>query len=602
MENVQSSTKQGNPIKSSSKTKLILLVGVVLLLVIISAVFIFLNSSDLQTNLMGKKGRSAKAAGSSFIFTAAGDYGASSATSDGLDLVASSGADLNLALGDFSYSDLAPESSWCDYVKARVGSTFPFELIAGNHEDNGPDGDVNNFAACLPDRIGSLTGTYAKEYYFDYLSLARFIMISPDLTIDGSSYDYSTGSPRYNWVASAIDDARSSNIPWVIVGMHKNCITMGVKSCEIGADLQNLLLNRKVDLILQGHEHNYQRSKQLTCASVGSFNSSCVTDSGSDGVYAKGIGSVLVIVGVGGKSTYNVNTSDPEAGYFAKWMGSNSNPRKGFIKFTVSDTKISAQFVGSTAGSFNDSFKIKNITHPNGSLIRANGQTSIYLIDGGQKRKIPSPRVLLSRFDPKYLSSVSSYEIGTYSTGSNITLNDGVLLKDSGTGIYVLSDGQKRWIRSPSAFYGHGYKSENIITVSDAYLASYSNGPDVNSSTTHPNGSLIRASGQTSIYLIDGGQKRKIPSPRVLLSRFDPKLIAETTNQAVNAFPDGSSVTFNNGVLLSDSGTGIYVLSDGQKRWIRSPGAFYELGYKPENIITVSDAYLASYPNGSDIH
>jgi len=49
-----------------------------------------------------------------------------------------------------------------------MGSSFPVELVSGNHEDDGPDGQIAKFAACLPDRIGGISGTYGKEYYFDY--------------------------------------------------------------------------------------------------------------------------------------------------------------------------------------------------------------------------------------------------------------------------------------------------------------------------------------------------------------------------------------------------------------------------------------------------
>ncbi len=45
--------------------------------------------------------------------------------------------------------------------------------------------------------------------------------------------------------------------------MHKPCLSLGEYACDIGADLTNLLLSKKVDLVLSGHEHIYQRSKQL---------------------------------------------------------------------------------------------------------------------------------------------------------------------------------------------------------------------------------------------------------------------------------------------------------------------------------------------------
>ena len=146
---------------------------------------------------------------------------------------------------DLSYANLTPESSWCDYVQSHVGSTFPFELIAGNHDSAGSDqeGYIDNFAACLPDRLGGVRGTYGKEHYFDYPAstpIARFILISPNLCfyVSGQSgsttcYSYAAGTSHYTWLANTIDAARAAGIPWVIVGMHETCISTGVTACQI---------------------------------------------------------------------------------------------------------------------------------------------------------------------------------------------------------------------------------------------------------------------------------------------------------------------------------------------------------------------------------
>src|SRR5437588_1778830 len=106
----------------------------------------------------------------SFGFGASGDFSATSNTDATLNLIGSSGLAFHLALGDLSYANLTPESYWCSYVHSHVGSTFPFELIAGNHDSAGSDqqGYIDNFAACLPDRLGGRGGTYGREYYFDY--------------------------------------------------------------------------------------------------------------------------------------------------------------------------------------------------------------------------------------------------------------------------------------------------------------------------------------------------------------------------------------------------------------------------------------------------
>src|SRR6266536_6067932 len=315
----------------------------------------------------------------SFSFTAGGDIGGNSNTSTALDLIAQSGSQFHLAIGDLSYSEITPESNWCSYVKSRVGSTFPFELLSGNHEDGGEilthDGLIDNFAQCLPDRLGAV-GTYGKEYSFDYPAsspIARFIMISPDLTFtNGGLYSYAAGTDHYNWVASTIDNARAAGIKWVIVGMHKVCISIGMIPCDIGNDLFNLLVSKKVDLILQGHDHDYQRSKQLalngtTCTAIQAetYNSNCVVNDGSTGSYTQGQGPVVDIVGTVGEGLQTINPCDGDAGYFANWMGNNVNPTNGLTKFTISADQLtaSANFTGSTVpNNFTDSFTISSPT------------------------------------------------------------------------------------------------------------------------------------------------------------------------------------------------------------------------------------------------
>jgi hypothetical protein len=198
--------------------------------------------------------------------------------------------------------------------------------------------------------------------------IMRLIMISPDLTINGVSYSYAANSTYYNRLSAWIDEAKSRG-QWVAVGMHKNCLTAGTKRCEIGTDLLNLLVSKKVDIILQGHDHGYQRSKQLahaagcTAIAAGAYNAACVADDGSDNNYTKGAGPVILINGVGGRCCHQVNPADTEAPYFARMFGNDAVDTTGFTKFTVSPDRIDAQFVAST-GTESDSFSIGSATAP----------------------------------------------------------------------------------------------------------------------------------------------------------------------------------------------------------------------------------------------
>lgn len=295
----------------------------------------------------------------SFIFAAAGDIGANARTDSALRAVATSGASFFLALGDMSYDEVVPESSFCDWVKARLGPTYPFQVVGGNHEeDSRVDGFIMNFAACLPDRMGSV-GLYARESYFDYQGLVRFISIAADLVIEGQAYDYLPGNAHYDWLVQAIDGARLANIPWVVVTMHKVCLTTGTKSCEVGSGLMNLLISKRVDLVLEGHDHNYQRSKQLSCAAPNSYVASCVSDDGTDGIYPKGAGTVFVIAGAVGRGFYAVNSADTEAGYFTKTMaGETPEAGRGFVRYTVTGNRIDAELIPTGGSTTGDRFSI----------------------------------------------------------------------------------------------------------------------------------------------------------------------------------------------------------------------------------------------------
>jgi hypothetical protein len=316
--------------------------------------------------LIPTSGHVVYADGATFQFAAAGDHNQSVTTNSSLERLADSGVNFYLALGDLSYTSVGEESDWCNIVKSYMGPNFPFELVSGFHDDGreSPPSDgglIDSYANCLPDKLGS-TGVYGKEYYFDYPAsgpLARIIMVSPDLNFtNGGFYSYNVGSSHYKWLSSAIDGARASGISWIIVAMHKPCISAGTyPTCIVGRDLMNLLFQKKVDLVLQAHDHNYQRSKQLTCALVEKFSSSCVANDGSSGIYAKGRGTIFVIAGTFGQVFYPINFTNPNAAYFTILASNNtSGMGHGFVHISVAADQIRAQT--DFSGNFSDSFSI----------------------------------------------------------------------------------------------------------------------------------------------------------------------------------------------------------------------------------------------------
>lgn len=266
-----------------------------------------------------------------------------------------------LGLGDLGYAP--DEELWCAAVKERMNDIL---VIAGNHDvGESSGGNISRYVIHCPLTLNvSVTadpGTpgFGFGYYFDYPSpdpLARFVLIAAGLR-GTLNYDFSPGSGHYSWVVNAIQSAREEGMEWVVAGLHKQCIGVGPRGCTMGQAIFDKLVELRVDLILQGHEHVYQRSKQLAlgekCTSVvsdGRFDSDCVVNDGADGEYGKGDGTIVVVNGAGGRSLSNVaiNGSDPEIGYFAEVMGGNANtqdsdPGFGAVVFTVSSSSVQAR-------------------------------------------------------------------------------------------------------------------------------------------------------------------------------------------------------------------------------------------------------------------
>ena len=258
------------------------------------------------------------------------------------------------------------KQAWCDFVHATLDQGFPFQLLSGNHESNGINGNINDFSSCLPNQLPGLVGIYGREWYVDVPHtnpIVRFVMISPTLGFPAvGQYSYTAGTTHYQWTANTIDDARAKSIPWVVVGMHKPCLTLGEYQCDPGTALINLLMAKKVDLVLSGHEHLYQRTHQLAtssgCLSLvpNTANPACIVD--SDSAFTKGAGTVFATIGTGGTPLRDVNTADPDALYFAKFSGANAAPSYGSLDVkTTSDTLI-AGFTAASGGPFSDAFTI----------------------------------------------------------------------------------------------------------------------------------------------------------------------------------------------------------------------------------------------------
>lgn len=242
----------------------------------------------------------------------------------------------SLIVGDLAYADTAGiESQYCAWAKARVAGGA--QILPGNHEAQDGDGAFSAYAACLPDLWG-VSGSYAEGAWYADRGPMRVIGVSPGIVLPSASRTYAAGTPELAQLADWIDAAKLAG-RWVVVTMHMPCLTVGSHGCASPPALTDLLLSRRVDLVLSGHDHNYSRSHQLT----GTAYAPVVVD--RDGAFVAGAGSIFATVGAGGHNARTVASPLPAWAATASGTNSPGGIAFGHLEITATATLLTARYV-----------------------------------------------------------------------------------------------------------------------------------------------------------------------------------------------------------------------------------------------------------------
>jgi predicted phosphodiesterase len=275
-----------------------------------------------------------------FNFAAAGDWGCTVDTTNTVKQIQKKDPELVLALGDFSYKKTG--NCW---LKETSSINNKLKLAMGDHEE-GDEGDPTLLLAQYNNHF-NLTNTY---YSFDYYNV-HFIAMN-------SEVPFTVNSPQYSFVRNdLISTSQNPDIKWIIVYFHHPMYTSPSKhpSNSLLRDTYHSLFDQYgVDLVLQGHNHNYQRSYPMTYNNNnnnGNSSNPTITSANTN-TYNDPIGEVYVIAGTGGRDLYDLKS---KAEYIITQY-------KGFgflnIDITNDGTKLIGTFYANEDGSVKDTFTI----------------------------------------------------------------------------------------------------------------------------------------------------------------------------------------------------------------------------------------------------
>jgi len=241
--------------------------------------------------------------------------------------------------------------------------------------------------------------------------------------------------------------------------------------------------------------------------------------------------------------------------------------------------------------------------YPDGSLLKAQDDPGVWLIQYGQRRLIKSYPVFLSRFDPRKIIRVSRTDLEKYDIGPDIKFYNYSLLRRPDTGaIYLLADDELRHIVSLDVFKSIGFNIEEVVNVNLEDLAGYKLGSDISVESVYPTGALLKNKTNSSVYYVENGVKHPIYAMEILTANFSKKVLTRVAPEELARYRTGDPVKFKDGELIKAANESeIYVVSDGKRRLIKNEKTFAKFGYNLYNIITTSRAGLEAQPLGADL-
>ena len=192
---------------------------------------------------------------SNFNFAAAGDFGCNDNTKDTIENIVDKDPELVLGLGDYSYTTTI--ACWLDIIEPIDNKNFKISI--GNHETPTPPNSKTSLSYYEYDKLMKHFNLTRQYYSFDYENV-HFLAMSTELEGAGEL------NAQYDFVNRDLSNAsRNLEIDWIIVFLHKPLYSLPTKSFDQEEtrslrEVYNPLFRKyNVDLVLQGHNHNYQR-------------------------------------------------------------------------------------------------------------------------------------------------------------------------------------------------------------------------------------------------------------------------------------------------------------------------------------------------------
>jgi len=231
------------------------------------------------------------------------------------------------------------------------------------------------------------------------------------------------------------------------------------------------------------------------------------------------------------------------------------------------------------------------MTYEDGTLVKRQGSDDIYIIENQVLRWIPDGDTFRwRRYKLRNVKALTDAQFCAYQIGNQLpsVMVRRIVRTPNDNRVWELrTDMRRKWISNIQLFRELLYSFSNVQTISPKKLNIYERI------------SLIRGTNDDKVYYIpdtDRPLKHLIPSVSVFKSYkrcFNDVLIVSQSELCL----------YGDSNLIRQSGqTKIYLLENGEKRWIPTLEIFRQHGYDMRDVVTVSGVEFAYYPEGEAVN
>ena len=284
-----------------------------------------------------------------FNFAAVGDFGCSTNTQNTIENMQSKNPEIVLTLGDLSYHSTA--DCWFDMMSPVKDKLM---LTLGYHDVEDGQAKMNQYM-----------NSFALEkpfYSYDYNKVHFLVMSAKSV--------YNKGSEQYNFVVDDLKKAsENEDVNWIVVSSYGPPYTSPSEHTafkELREVYHPIFEKYGVDLVLGGHNHNYQRTYPLTYNPNDSGEPK-ITSTATGEYDSQKDGIVFAIVGTGGVNLYPFTGQAP-------FVEKQFDNKFGYLNIDISNgnphSKLTGTFYDNKGGQILDQFTIdKDLNSKNSEVV-----------------------------------------------------------------------------------------------------------------------------------------------------------------------------------------------------------------------------------------